>query len=166
MFPRSFHHLITMLQSGLWSASIRRSSIGRGRMWIEDPKHFSVKVEQAVEIYNHTPRSRETEPPTQLWHASEDIWDRLLSEQREERQRANWRTRFRRVKGNVRLGQKVWIWKTKTVTLKDKLEPWWVGLGLLEGKYVDRFGVSEVQGVESGFVMQICYDHIGDRKGC
>ena len=30
------------------------------RMWIEDPKHFLVKLEQAVEIYNHTPRSRET----------------------------------------------------------------------------------------------------------
>ena len=87
-----------------------------------------------MEIYNHTPRSGETGPPAQLWHASEDIWDRLLREQREERQRANWRTRFRRAKGNLRLGQKVWIWNTKTVTLKDKLEPWWVGPGLLEGK--------------------------------
>ena len=103
-------------------------------MWIEDPKHFSVKVEQAVEIYNHTPHSREMGTPAQLWQASEDIWDRLLKEQREERQRANWRTRFRRTKGNLRLGQKVWIWNTKTVTLKDKLEPWWVGPRLLEEK--------------------------------
>ena len=87
-----------------------------------------------MEIYNPTPHSREMGTPAQLWEASEDIWDRLLKEQREEHQRANWRTRLRRTKGNLRLGQKVWIWNTKTVTLKDKLEPWWVDPGFLEGK--------------------------------
>ena len=92
-------------------------------MWAESPKGFAAKVEQAVEVYNHTPRSREIGCPNQLWQASKETCRFLLKKQREERQRANWRNRFKRIKGNLVQGQRVWIWNTKTVTLKDKLEP-------------------------------------------
>ena len=91
------------------------------RMWAESPKYFSAKVEQAVDVYNHTPRSREIGCPENLWRASEDTWGLLLGKQKEERQKANWHNRFKRIKGNLVQGQKVWIWNTKIVTLKDKL---------------------------------------------
>ena len=103
-------------------------------MWEESPNFFTVKVEQAVDTYNDTPRSEVVGPPKELWDTSKKIWDFLLGKQREERQRANLRTRFCIVKGNLNVGQKVWIWNTKTVTLKDKLESWWEGPKKLAGK--------------------------------
>ena len=76
-----------------------------------------------MDIYNHTPRSREVGSPTSLWHAPKETWEYLVEGQKEERQKANWRYRHRKIQGNLDVGQKVWIWNTKTVTLKDKLEP-------------------------------------------
>ena len=43
-------------------------------------------------------------------------------------------TRHHRVRHSLEVGQRVWIWNTKTVTIRDKLEQWWEGLGELIGK--------------------------------
>ena len=104
------------------------------RMWVVHPKAFAEKVSRAVQIYNETPRSTTVGSPEQLWKGSEGTWEFLLNRQREERRRANWRNRNCRIKGNLSLGQRVWVWNTKTVTLRDKLEPWWEGPGVLVGK--------------------------------
>ena len=104
------------------------------RMWVEDPKAFAEKVERAVRVYNETPRSGTIDSPEQLWKGPEGTWEFLLNKQREERRRANWRNRYRRVKGNLNLGQRVWVWNTMTVTLRDKLESWWEGPGVLVGR--------------------------------
>ena len=103
-------------------------------MWVESPRFFTEKVEITVNIYNHTPRSREVGSPISLWHAPKETWEYLVKGQKEERQRANWRYRHRRIQGNLDVGQKGWIWNTKTVTLKDKLEPWWEGPAILEDR--------------------------------
>ena len=55
------------------------------RMWVESPKLFVEKVEIAVAIYNHTPRSREVGSPTSLWYTPKETWEYLVKDQREER---------------------------------------------------------------------------------
>ena len=66
-----------------------------------------------------------------LWNGSQKQWVALGAVQREEHRRANQRTQHRRIVGNLKKGQKVWLWNTKAVTLREKLEPWWVGPRIL-----------------------------------
>lgn len=67
----------------------------------------------------------------QLWNGSPYVWRQLIDLQQEEHHRANEHTRGRRVKWEFNVGDRVWLWNTKTVTLKDKLDPWSKGLGRL-----------------------------------
>ena len=112
------------------------------RMWAEDPRYFAKTVERAVEIYNDTPlsspdESKETPSsfvfgsPNQLWKGSRTVWAWLREYTRRQRAKANYRTRGRRIQRTFKTGDRVWLWNTKVVTLKDKLEPWWRGPGQL-----------------------------------
>ena len=112
------------------------------RMWAEEPRYFARTVERAVEIYNDTPLSSSEESketprsfvfgsPNQLWNSSPVVWDRLHQHARRQRERANYRTRGRRIQRTFRAGDRVWLWNTTIETQKDKLEPFWKGLGQL-----------------------------------
>ena len=112
------------------------------RMWAEEPKYFAKIVERAVGIYNNTPlssldESRETPSsfvfgsPNQLWKSSQAVWDQLREHTRQQRAKANYRTRGRCINRTFQAGDRVWLWNTKVETLRDKLEPWWKGPGQL-----------------------------------
>ena len=91
-------------------------------------------VERAMRIYNDTPLSSSEEsketpssfvfrPPTQLWNAPPTVWDQLRQHAHKQRERANHRTRGRRIQRTFQAGDRVWMWNTKVEKLKDKLEP-------------------------------------------
>ena len=85
--------------------------------------------------------------------------------QREECHRASWRARHHRVRGNLDVGQSVWLWSIKTVTLRDSSS---LGGGIREFQWTNfqgRFGRLKVQLVEFGFDIHICCDLIGDTLG-
>ena len=112
------------------------------RMWAEKPRYFARMVERAVEIYNDTPLSSSEEScetsssfvfglPNQLWGSSPVVLDRLHQHARRQREKANHRTRGRRIHRTFQAGDRVWLWNTKIETMKDKLEPLWKGPGEL-----------------------------------
>ena len=127
------------------------------RMWAEEPRYFAKIVERVVEIYNSMPLSSPEDSksttssfvfgsPNQLWNGSRVVWDRLREHTRRQRAKANYRTRGRRIQQTFRVGDQVWLWNTKIETLKDKLEAWWKGPGLLVRPITNA--VWEVQGPE------------------
>ena len=126
-------------------------------MWAEKPRYFARTVERAVEIYNDTPLSSSQESketpnsfvfgsPNQLWGSSPAVWDRLHRHACRQREKANYRTRGRRIHRTFRAGDRVWLWNTKVETMKDKLEPLWKGPGELVRPVTNS--VWEVRGPE------------------
>ena len=112
------------------------------RMWAEHPRNFAGLVERAIEIYNETPMSseevyRQTRKslifgsPNQLWASSPAVWQKLHEYAQRQRDEANRRTKGRRIRQTFQAGDRVWLWNTKTETLRDKLEPLWKGPGRL-----------------------------------
>ena len=76
------------------------------RMWVEEPQYIVKTVERAMRIYNDTPLSSSEESketpssfvsgsPTQTWNAPLAVWDQLRQHAREQRERANHKTRGR-----------------------------------------------------------------------
>ena len=111
-------------------------------MWAEEPKYFAKIVERAREIYNDPPlsspdESRETPSsfvfgsPNQLWNSPRAVWDQLREHTRQQRAKANYRTRGQRINRTFQVRDRMWLWNTKVETLKDKLEPLWKGSGQL-----------------------------------
>ena len=111
-------------------------------MRAEDPRNFADIVRRAVEIYNETPMSSKEVcrrtlksltfgSPNQLWASSPAVWRRLHEYARRQRDEANRCTRGRRIRRTFKIGDRVWLWNTKTETLRDKLEPFWKGPGHL-----------------------------------
>ena len=74
------------------------------------------------------------------------MWDQLREHTRQQRAKANYRTRGRRINRTFQVGDRVWLWNTKVETLKDKLEPLWKGLGQLVRPITNA--VWEVRGPE------------------
>ena len=107
-------------------------------MWEKEPRYFARTVERAVEIYNDTPlssseESKETSSffvfgsPNQLWNSSPMVWSQLHQYAHQQCERANHRTRGRRIHQTFQVGDRIWLWNAKIETLKDKLEPLWKG---------------------------------------
>ena len=63
-FSPSYHHA-----SSGFVESFNQTLLNQLRqMWVESPRSFATKVEQAVDVYNHIPRSRVMGPPKRMWH--------------------------------------------------------------------------------------------------
>ena len=116
-----------------------------------------------MEIYNNTPLSSSEESketpsslvfgsPNQLWSSSWTMWRQLNEHARQQRTKANYRTRGRRIQRTFHVGDRVWLWNTKVETLKDKLEPWWKGPGQLVHPVTNA--VWEVQGPEGKLLVR------------
>ena len=83
-------------------------------------------------MYNETPLSRKLGSPISLWGAGRETWNRLIEHAHRQREKANQRTKGKRVGKELKLGQQVWLWDTRQEgNIGDKLAPLWRGLGML-----------------------------------
>ena len=83
----------------------------------------------------------------QPYTAMEDVWNGFgMGPRRSGRRWKNGErqtgSRHHMVVGELRGGRLVWLWNTKIGMLRDKLEPWWKGLGILLDQISRRFGIS------------------------
>ena len=63
------------------------------------------------------PCSRALGTLEQLWGGLDKKWGELIDRQREKYHWANWHIRYCKLRGYLEVGQAVWLWNTKMVTL-------------------------------------------------